>query len=285
MAMWSPFTFRLSVYHGALPESPLRNAKRRLFCADNPRKCGEISSTPAAQDDTFAIKALEPREHPMSLSDPVLHATPILSLKPTQISVGMQEVRRKRDEWRKKTATDLAKFLQSHMVPTVLGPGGKHYLIDHHHLALALHEEGLDSVFVTVVADLSRLPTDPFWNMMDFHNWSHPYDGKGRRRPFSDLPKTVVAMEDDPYRSLAGGLRNNGGFAKDSTPFAEFLWADFFRPRIKAKTIASDFGAALTEALALAATGDADYLPGWCGPHGYAAPAAAKGKGKGKNGK
>jgi hypothetical protein len=221
----------------------------------------------------------------MSMREPVLHTTPILSLRPTQISVGMQEVRRKRDEWRKKTATDLAKFLRSHMVPTILGPRGVHYLIDHHHLALALHEEGVDSVFVTVAADLSRLPDDPFWNMMDFHGWSHPYDGKGRRRPFSDLPKTVAGMEDDPYRSLAGELRYNGGFAKDSTPFAEFVWADFFRPRIKAKTISSDLGAALTEALALARSGDADYLPGWCGPHGYAAPAEAKAGAKGGKGK
>ena len=218
----------------------------------------------------------------MSLREPVLHATPILSLRPTQISVGMQEVRRKRDEWRSKTSTDLAKFLQSHMVPTVLGPRGAHYLIDHHHLALALHEEGVDSVFVTVVADLSRLPDGPFWNMLDFHGWAHPYDGKGRRRPFSDLPKRVTGMQDDPYRALAGALRANGGFAKDSTPFAEFLWADFFRPRVKAKTIKSDFDAALAEALALAATADADYLPGWCGPHAYPA-AEAKGKVKSNN--
>ncbi len=221
----------------------------------------------------------------MSLREPILHATPILSLRPTQMSVGLQEVRRKRDQWRTKTATDLSKFLGSHMVPTILGPGGAQYLIDHHHLALALHEEGVESVFVTRVADLSRLPSGPFWNMMDFHGWSHPYDAKGRRRPFADLPKAVTDMVDDPYRSLAGELRNTGGFAKDSTPFAEFLWADFFRPRIKAKTILSDFRAALTQALALAKSGDADYLPGWCGSHAYAAPAAPKGKNKNKNGK
>ena len=87
-------------------------------------------------------------------------------------------------------------------------------------------------------------------------------------------------MEDDPYRSLAGELRNIGGFAKDSTPFSEFLWADFLRPRIKAKAIKADFNAALDEALKLSKTGDADYLPGWCGPHGYAAPEPGKGKAK-----
>jgi hypothetical protein len=199
-----------------------------------------------------------------------------MSLRPTQMTVGMYEVHKKRDAWRAKTSADLAGFLGQHMVPTIVGLKGQHYLIDHHHLALALHEEGIESVFVTVVADLSRLPRDHFWNMMSFKGWTHPYDGKGRRRPYADLPKTVAGLENDPYRALAGELRNTGGFAKDSTPFAEFLWADFLRPRIKVKTIGSDFGAALDEALALAKTGDADFLPGWCGPHGFHSPAGGK---------
>ncbi len=212
----------------------------------------------------------------MNARDPVLHATPILSLRPTQMTVGKEEIRSKRDAWRTNASTDLAKFLAQHMVPTIIGLGGRHYLIDHHHLALALHEEGVESVFVTVVANLSRLPEDHFWNMMSFKGWTHPYDGKGLRRPYADLPKTVAGLEDDPYRSLAGALRNNGGFAKDSTPFAEFLWADFFRPRIKARTINADFDAAVAEALTLAKAGDADYLPGWCGPHGFAPPPKKK---------
>ncbi len=155
----------------------------------------------------------------MNATEPVLHPTPILSLRPTQMTVGMQEVRRKRDEWKTKAARDLEKFLGQHMVPTILGLGSKHYIIDHHHLALALHEEGVESVFVTVVADLSRMPEDHFWNMLDFKGWAHPYDGKGRRRPYADLPKAITGMEDDPYRSLAGELRNNGGFAKDFDSF------------------------------------------------------------------
>ena len=141
--------------------------------------------------------------------------TPILSLRPTQMTLGMNEVHVKRVAWKQKTSDDLAKFLAAHMVPVITGLKGEPYLIDHHHLARALYEEGLKSVFVTVIADLSRLPADHFWNMMDFHGWTHPYDSKGRRRPYSELPKTIKAMEDDPYRSLAGELRAMGGFAKD----------------------------------------------------------------------
>ena len=214
--------------------------------------------------------------------DPVLHSTPILNLRPTQITVGMHEVYKKRDAWKKRTSIDLEKFLASHMVPVIKGLNSQYFLIDHHHLARALHEEGLSSVFVTVIADLSRLTQDHFWNFMSFHGWTHPYDSKGRRRAYSDLPKTVKAMEDDPYRSLAGELRNGGGFAKDSTPFSEFLWADFLRPRIKAKTIRADFQAALTDALVLAKSGDADYLPGWSGPHGFGPQPNKKVKAKAK---
>jgi hypothetical protein len=213
-----------------------------------------------------------------SVREPILHPTPILSLRPTQMTLGMTEVNRKRAAWNKKASEDLDKFLAAHMVPVITGFEGKPYLIDHHHLARALHDEGVKSVFVTVVADLSRLPADLFWNAMAFHNWVHPYDSKGRRRPYSQLPKTVKTMEDDPYRSLAGELRNFGGFAKDSSPFSEFLWADFLRPRIKAKAIKADFAGALNKAMVLAKTGDADYLPGWSGPHAYTQKVSGTGK-------
>jgi hypothetical protein len=217
--------------------------------------------------------------------DPVLHSTPILSLRPTQMTLGMHEVYQKRDAWKQKASRDLAKFLASHMVPVIIGLEKEYYLIDHHHLARALYEEGVNSVFVAVVADLSRLPPDHFWNMMDFHGWTHPYDSKGRRQPYSELPKTIKGMEDDPYRSLAGELRNSGGFAKDSTPFSEFLWADFLRRNIKAKAIRADFKAAMTDALALAKSGDADYLPGWSGPHGFGLDPETKASAKVKKAK
>ena len=57
--------------------------------------------------------------------------------------------------------------------------------------------------------------------------------------------QAVEDMNDDPYRSLAGALRRRGGFAKDATPFSEFVWADFFRPRFKRRELAEDFDAKL----------------------------------------
>ena len=76
----------------------------------------------------------------------------------------------------------------------------------------------------------------------------------------------MAGLIDDPFRSLAGELRRAGGFAKDTTPFSEFLWADFLRRRVKRKTVETHFEDALEQALVLAKKEEASYLPGWCGP-------------------
>ena len=94
----------------------------------------------------------------------------------------------------------------------------------------------------------------------------HPFDDQGRRRDYADIPKAVTDLVDDPFRSLAGELRLAGGYAKDTTSFSEFLWADFLRRRMKRQNVEKDFDAALEEALQLAKGTDSNYLPGWCGP-------------------
>jgi hypothetical protein len=201
-----------------------------------------------------------------TVREPVLKPVSITSLRPTQITVGMREVKEKRKRWRGKGAKKGGEFLGKHMIPVVLGPKELHYVIDHHHLARALHDEGVKDILVTVVANLSKLEPDAFWFFMDNHNWMHPFDDKSRRRGHKDLPKSVGKLIDDPFRSLAGELRRAGGFAKDTTPFSEFIWADFLRRRIKRKLVENDFDHALESALQLAKSKEANFLPGWCGP-------------------
>ncbi len=198
--------------------------------------------------------------------DLILELVPILSLRPTQITVGMHEVEEKRKRWRGLSSKKKAKVLGDHMIPVVKGSDKTYYVIDHHHLALALHDEGVKEVQISVVADLSMVDRKSFWVVMDNHRWCHPYDENGERRDFSKIPERVSKLRDDPYRSVAGQLRRAGGYAKDTTPFSEFLWADFLRRRISEKTIKRDFGKAMVQALELAKGHDAIYLPGWCGP-------------------
>jgi hypothetical protein len=198
--------------------------------------------------------------------EPLLHPVAIADLRPTQMTVGLREVDRKRAEWRKKEESDGGEFLGRHMVPAVIGPKGRPYLIDHHHLVRALHEEGVEHVLVTIVADLSKLEKSLFWTFMDNRNWLHAFDAQGKRHTHGRLPKSIEDMADDPFRSLAGELRRSGGYAKDATPYSEFLWADFLRRKIDRKQVEDKFQAALVEALDEAHGPEASYLPGWCGP-------------------
>jgi len=152
------------------------------------------------------------------------------------------------------------------LIPVIHGLKNRHYVIDHHHLARALLEEGQTEVLTSVVADLRALDRDTFWVVLDNRGWCHPYDQHGVRRGFDDIPSSIGQLRDDPYRSLAGELRRLGGFSKETVPFSEFLWADFFRRRLKRKALESDFAATLERALRLAKSPEANYLPGWCGP-------------------
>src|ERR1700757_1355893 len=201
-----------------------------------------------------------------STREPRVHPIPILDLRPTQMTVGMREVKEKRKRFREQDAKKQSTMIGKHMIPVVVGPDKRYYLVDHHHLARALHEEGIKDILVTVIGDLRMVEKDAFWGVMDNKRWVYPYDAKGERRHFKDLPKSIEDLKDDPFRSLAGELRRSGGFAKDTTPFSEFLWADFLRRRMKRKAVERDFSRAVAKALQLAKSPEAGYLPGWCGP-------------------
>ena len=201
-----------------------------------------------------------------SVREPILHPVDIAVLRPTQITVGMREVEDKREQWRRKLDSKKSELLGRHMIPVIVGPKDRYYIIDHHHLARALHDEGEKLVLVTVIRNLRNLDKDCFWTVLDHHGWVHPYDADGIRQSYDALPKSVADLIDDPFRSLAGQLRRAGGFAKDTTPFSEFLWADFLRGRMKRSSVQKDMKAAIDQALELAKSSEANYLPGWSGP-------------------
>jgi len=92
--------------------------------------------------------------------EPLLTTVAITELRPTQITVGMREVKAKREHWRDIGIKKGGQFLGKHMIPVILGPKKRNYVIDHHHLSLALHEEKVKNVAITVVANLSKLEPD-----------------------------------------------------------------------------------------------------------------------------
>jgi len=155
--------------------------------------------------------------------------------------------------------------LARHVFPSVLGPGKAHYIIDHHHLGIALIESQVREVWLAELDDLSWLEPPMFWRTMEFRSWTHPYDYRGHRRSFKDMPTSLTQLKNDPYRSLAGMVRRAGGYAKEQTVFAEFLWADFFRPQIDSELIGERPRRATRVGVKLAQSASARYLPGWSG--------------------
>jgi hypothetical protein len=194
---------------------------------------------------------------------PKIHESAISTLHPTQLTVGMIEVQDKKAHLASLNPQDRQDFMQAHPMPAAIGPGGSLYITDHHHLGRAALEAGVSKGFFLVEADLSAHGMGDFWKEMDRNQWVHPLDENGVRHYYAAIPQHLEKLVDDAYRSLAGCVRNAGGFDKTPTAFAEFVCADFFRRSIPVEDVKADFQAAVRTALLLARGKLANGLPGY----------------------
>ncbi|HMK85061.1 MAG TPA: ParB-like protein [Steroidobacteraceae bacterium] len=199
------------------------------------------------------------------MPQPKIQRAAINSLGPTQLTVGMLEVEDKRKRLLARSPKDIDEFLQAHPVPAVIGPAKKLYITDHHHLARAALEAKIDQVYLEIEADLSTLALADFWSEMDKQCWVHPLDQNGVRHRYEFIPGHLDKLVDDVYRSLAGFVRDAGGYDKTPTAFAEFIWADFFRRHIAIEDVIADFQAAVHRGRDLARSSLAKRIPGYKG--------------------
>eukprot|EP01126_Amoeba_proteus_P009476 TRINITY_DN13591_c0_g1_i11.p1 TRINITY_DN13591_c0_g1~~TRINITY_DN13591_c0_g1_i11.p1 ORF type:complete len:311 (-),score=57.02 TRINITY_DN13591_c0_g1_i11:510-1442(-) len=168
---------------------------------------------------------------------------------PTQVYVGKTEMHCVQQELEKLDDGDLGDRLLENNVPTVVGPEGNLYLIDHHHFGLALFEAFLDfkrpmihkvlyacvqvcfspnfhlhSFYSTKIlvstpanrhqADYSNYSLPVFWRIMENRNYVLLRDERGNNISVSDLPTSLKALRDNPYRSLASWVRHSNGYVK-----------------------------------------------------------------------
>jgi hypothetical protein len=202
-------------------------------------------------------------------------------LHPTQATVGMLEVRiraeKLKSEMQNRSERDFLKHLKKHdrIEPVVVGPAGTFYITDHHHLARALQEIGATTTYCRIVENLSNSEDDAFWKYMHDNNEVYLRDAHGDVIAPSELPSKIVDLQDDPFRSLAGAVRQACGFAKQpeglpSPNYLEFAWAEYFRSNwpktgIPAAGINQNFDSATQAALKLATEPQASALPGYTG--------------------
>jgi hypothetical protein len=164
----------------------------------------------------------------------------------------MIEVNKKKHHLAKLGAGELKKFMEEHPMPAVVGPEGKLYITDHHHLGRGALEAGVEVGCFQVEADLSHLAGDAM-------------DDSGVRHRYDKIPHHLGGLVDDVYRSLAGYVREGGGYEKRPSAFEEFVWADFFRRLIAIEDVQADFDGAVKLGMSLARSDKAKRMPGYAG--------------------
>jgi hypothetical protein len=155
------------------------------------------------------------------------------TLRPLQGAVGMEEVKKKAKDIKNKEKTRLD--LAYDPIKIVRGPNGLLYVTDHHHGARAWLEERQTMGTCQIQSD--TISTDPtqFWVDLKDKKLVRLFDQNGNPITEAQLPTTLRALPDDPYRTLAWRVRKSDGFCRalmtENKEFAEFQWADWFRKR------------------------------------------------------
>ena len=200
----------------------------------------------------------------------------LTKLRPLQGALGMKQV-----TYMKNRIADHPKHarrsLEEDPIKVVAGVGGQLFIIDHHHTAeawLGAKTEWGTNVLCKIVNSEKGLPPefkteDEFWAALKAADLVRLKNESGVDVDASQLPKTLEAMADDPYRSLAWFVRRKGGFCKSSREFAEFAWADWFRSKsltLEIQNLPSDpndKNATVDEAVEMAHSSEAESLPGY----------------------
>ena len=194
---------------------------------------------------------------------PKIQEAALKDLHPTQLTVGLIVVQDKRKHLQALSPADRQSFMKAHPMTAVVGPKGALYITDHHHLGRAALDAGVPTGFFEVETDLSKCSIEAFWKEMNEGQWVHPLDENGVRHYYASIPDSLGKLVDDVYRSLAGYVRDAGGYDKTPTAFAEFVWADFFRRNIAIETVRADFQTAVRAGVSLAQSKLAKNIPGF----------------------
>ena len=204
-----------------------------------------------------------------ALSPPKVNCScDVRALRPLQGALGMEEVRAKAEKIAGKPDKE-ARKLEADPIKVVIGPGGGLYITDHHHGADAWRLVGRPMALCRVLPRPPYSTGAQFWDGLKADSLVRLADANGAPITPGQLPKSLQAMPDDPYRSLAWRLKQAGGFCRSKMAhkeFAEFLWADWLRGRLRlSAALGSSTAAALPSAVALARSPAARSVPGFVG--------------------
>ena len=139
-------------------------------------------------------------------------------------------------------------------------------MIDRHHLCSACILINIKKLKIIVTANFSDTKSDnEFWARMQEKKYVLLQDSYGKIITPNMLPETLIDLSNDPYRSLAGLVREAGAIKKVDVPFSEFTWANFFRKHFDEKVVEEMLHTKLKKANHLARSEHAKDIPGYIG--------------------
>lgn len=212
-----------------------------------------------------------PPYQPLPAPDPAqpLLELAVASLQPTQMCVGLAEVRSRQADFRAESSRERRSYLGSKPVPLARNSAGAVWMIDRHHRLRALLELEPEAVaYGYVVLEVASNARAVVLEELQRRGWLYLHDGRGLGPlPPSDLPPNLLGLQDDPYRSLVWKLKKEGVItAAPLIPFHEFRWGAWLRSRPLPPFSSLNLEPALPAARSFARSSAASHLAGWKGP-------------------
>ena len=198
---------------------------------------------------------------------PILQV-PIAHLHPTQMCVGLAEVRSRQVDFSQDSRERRLRYLRSKPIPLVCLDGREYWMVDRHHRLRGLIEiDPQAEAFGYTVLELSGLDRRGVLEQLHLRGWLYLYDGRGLGPlPPVALPEHLPGLQDDPYRSLVWRLKKEGLIdPAPLIPFHEFRWGAWLRRRPLPPFSSSELETALPAARTLVRSAAASHLAGWKG--------------------
>ncbi|MFM7085384.1 MAG: ParB-like protein [Cyanobium sp.] len=198
---------------------------------------------------------------------PILQV-PIARLHPTQMCVGLAEVRSRQVDFSQESRQQRLRYLRSRPIPLVCLDDREFWMMDRHHRLRGLIEIDPEAeAFGYCVLAMRHLDRAAVLQELHRRGWLYLHDGRGLG-PLSPmaLPDDLTGLQDDPYRSLVWKLKKEGLIdPAPLIPFHEFRWAAWLRRRPLPPFSSSELDPALPSARTLVRSAAAAHLAGWKG--------------------
>ena len=180
----------------------------------------------------------------------------------------MAEVWSRQNDFSHESSQERLDYLKRKPVPLVRSATGDCWMVDRHHRLRGLL--GIDSearAWGYLIADLSASEPLEVLGFLERQGWLYLFDGRGQgpRLPL-ELPKSLMDLDDDPYRSLVWKLKQEGAIKpQPQIPYHEFRWGAWLRRRPLPPFGSRRLEPALAPARRMVCSLAAADMPGWRG--------------------